>query len=230
MILRLTIACALVVATAAAAAAEGPPPPAEPAGPPIVVVEHPGMPVEPPAPDAHWHEGFYLQLALGFGGMVDDFGGPFGWIDATASGGSGALQLLVGGSLGPGILLGGGVVVEQVVEPSVKVEGVPVEDDVGVGTFVLVGPFIDWYPSADGGFHVQGMAGGARLQIEDSSGERQDHQPLGGGVSLGAGYDWWIGDEWSLGVLGRISGGTLGDEGVTHRVGAVSVLATVTYN
>lgn len=220
----------LAVAAVATTASAEVPPPQKP--PPVIVVEQPGqpVPVEPVTPDTRWHEGFVLRVGLGFGGMVDDFGGPFGWLDATASGGSGAAELLIGGSFAPGWLVGGAVIGEQVVDPSVEVQGVPVDDDVGVGTFVLVGPAILFYPHPDGGFSLQGAVGFARLDIADTSGERKEHQPLGGGASVAAGYEWWIGDEWSFGGQVRLSGGTLRDDGITHRVGAFSVLATITYN
>jgi len=194
-------------------------------------------PVMAPAPavevvqdPAYFHEGFYLRAALGGGGMVDDFGGALGFVDASARGGSTGFELMIGYSIADGIAVGGGFLAEWMVEPAVENDGVPVDDDVGIGILTVIGPFIDWYPNPAGGFHVQGMLGGARITIEDQAGERSDHQPIGGAGAVGVGYEWWIGEEIGLGVLGRLTGGTLVDEGITHRVAAGTVMLTFTYN
>ena len=52
---------------------------------------------------------------------------------------------------------------------------------------------------------------------------------------LGVGYEWWVGDEWSLGLLGRISYGSMSgsdDRGVswTHTTYAPALLLSATYN
>lgn len=201
---------------------------------PIVIVDHTALeaaPVEPEPPTAEWHEGFYFRGAIGLGAFVDDFEADFGWVDATARGGSLALEIMVGGSLADGVVLGGGLVIEHVVDPAIEVENVPVDDaGVGVGTFGLIGPFLDWYPSPAGGFHLQALLGAARIDISDDSGARSEHTPVGAGLAIGAGYDFWIADEWSVGALLRISGATLTDDDVMHRVGTISLLGTVTYN
>jgi hypothetical protein len=199
---------------------------------PIVIVEHSELEgAELVRETARWHEGFYFRAGLGFGIFVDRFAGDLGWIDATASGGSGAFELMVGGSLMDGLVLGGGVLVEHVVDPAIEVENVRVEDDVAVGTFVILGPFLDWYPSPAGGFHVQLLLGASRIDIGSDDGSvRDDHAPVGGGVALGAGYDFWIADEWSIGFLGRLSASTMTADDVSHEVFAASLLATVTYN
>jgi len=214
-------------------APEAQPAPASSDGQTVYVIE----PAEPaPAledPTAEYHEGFYFRVALGAGALVDSFNGPFGIWDGHAEGGSGSFELALGGSLAPGLVLGGAVMVEQVVDPKVTINGAPASesDNVSVGTFVLVGPFLDWYPSPEGGFHLQGMVGGARIELKDSEGvEREDHHPIGGGAAIGAGYEFWIADEFSLGILGRIGWGTMRDDDVTHHVGTFSALVTLTYN
>jgi hypothetical protein len=52
---------------------------------------------------------------------------------------------------------------------------------------------------------------------------------------LGVGYDFWVADEWSLGVLGRFLYGSMSgsdDRGVswTHSTYAPAALLTATFN
>jgi hypothetical protein len=174
--------------------------------------------------------GFYFRVALGGGGLVDDFSGPFGWGASSAFGPSAAGELLFGGAIVPGLNVGGGVAVDWVVRPRIESNGVEVDEDVLVGLLGVIGPFIDWYPSSEGGFHLQALIGAARITITDESHMRSDHEPIGGALLLGVGYDWWLGDEWALGVMARLTSAALVDADVRHIVGALSVMGTLTFN
>ena len=94
----------------------------------------------------------------------------------------------------------------------------------------MFGPFVDWYLDPTAGFHLQGLIGGSRITIRDETGEVSDHQPVGGALLLGAGYEWFLGDELSLGVLGRLTFATASDDGFAHTVTAGSALVSVTYH
>jgi hypothetical protein len=57
---------------------------------------------------------------------------------------------------------------------------------------------------------------------------------------VGFGHEWWVGDQWSLGILGRVTYGSLtgkeefrslpSDTEWSHSVLAPSVLMSVTYH
>jgi hypothetical protein len=70
-----------------------------------------------------------------------------------------------------------------------------------VDTFALAGPFLDYYPSAASGFHVQALAGPAAHGRADLGGGA----PSGFGLMGGIGYDAWVSSKWSVGVLGRVT-------------------------
>jgi hypothetical protein len=183
----------------------------------------------------HTHDGFYLQLSLGGGYAHDDLkyssflGGD---ITGTGEGASGMFDVRAGWSLKPGLIVGGGLFIEQVASPKVTIEGQDVSTDVSVGIFTLFGPLIDWYPSAGGGFHLGGALGAARLTMKNKQDEKLDNQPVGGGGIFFIGYDFWIGDEWSLGVELRSTGASMndGDTNVRHTWGSGGILATLVYN
>lgn len=56
------------------------------------------------------------------------------------------------------------------------------------------------------------------------------HSPAGGGLVVGAGYDWQLSDNWQWGLLARLMALTLSDEGVDHQVGALSILIGASYH
>jgi hypothetical protein len=160
------------------------------------------------------HDGFYLQLTLGVGAVVHHSlatfrdPGPPQQATYSESGGGPAVagSLLMGGSLRPGLVLGGGVLgVTSFVSLAHERDGVPIDVEDGGGPFFVsvgvIGPFIDYYPHPTRGFHVQGMAGYATYN-GPHAGNSFD-TPRGIGLMAGVGYDWWVGKEWSVGLLAR---------------------------
>lgn len=157
------------------------------------------------------HDGFYLRLGLGFGGLgmnldVDDQGRPG---SAKASGPALLTEIALGGTLGESLVLGFGVFTSDVSNNralTLRMEGAnPYSvnarvDELSAG---VVGPFLDYYFDPHRGLHLQGAVG-----IGVTSFERQSDREqvlLGGlGVMLGVGHEWWVGEQWSLGVLARV--------------------------
>jgi hypothetical protein len=66
-----------------------------------------------------------------------------------------------------------------------------------------IGPFIDYYFDPNGGGHIQASIG---LGVADQGKGDLGAAYTGTGLALmvGGGYEWWIGEEWSLGVLLRV--------------------------
>lgn len=165
---------------------------------------------QPPAPkkpdtSKRNHDGFYLRMGMGPGyGRVVAEGAGSNDVKATYKGWGPAFELLLGGTLGSGFVLGGGFVGQDVSEPDLEVESRSVNvsgtvEDQSLG-ILTIGPFIDWYPDPKGGAHVGVMIGPAEVGLQDDDG--QSSTGLGG--SLFGGYDFWIGDQWSLGLEGRV--------------------------
>jgi hypothetical protein len=117
----------------------------------------------------------------------------------------------------------------------------PVEMDPKLRDLTIFGPFVDWYPNPRSGFHLQAALGIAALTSGngdrfDSDDDDDDYRAFGAGIVLGLGYEWWVGNEWSLGVLARTQAAGLegeDDSGVrwVHAAGASpSLLLTLTYH
>ena len=183
-------------------------------------------------PGARTHDGFHLRLAIGFGGVSDTMTADFGplTLDGKASGASISGHLAIAGEIAEGLFLGGVLMSEQVTNPTVEFAGSTI-DSVEVGALGMLGLMIDWYPDARGGFHFGGVLGGASLSTEDTTGNvsNADERPAGGCGVLMVGYDFWIANEWSLGVMLRLTGAKLGGN-VDHDVGAGSLLFSVLFN
>jgi hypothetical protein len=185
----------------------GPPPPGYGYGPPP---PYPAPPPPPPRedPSARRHDGFYLRMGLGLAyGQVVSSGVLLGSdLELKFAGFGPAYELLIGGTLGSGFVLGGGFVGQDISDPDVTLEtanGTQVDrsvasgDALGVG---VIGPFFDWFFDERGGAHVGAMVGIGIIGLEGDN----DEGSSGFGGSLWGGYDFWVSDQWSLGVEGRL--------------------------
>jgi hypothetical protein len=216
---RLTL-CLLPLLSAAPAAAE-----------PLSPVPGLSGPVGP-APDegARVHDGFYFRLASGFG-VYDERLDPDG---STASmevrnrGIAATSELSIGGTIAPGWVLGGSIYSLDLVASTLRASGasitdIPAELDPALRNASLIGPFLDWYPNVRGGFHAQVALGLATLTprvLGHSATDDSEYVALGGGIAIGVGYEWWVADEWSIGVLSQLGARLLrGDDeaGTTWR-------------
>jgi len=158
-----------------------------------------------------------LRAASGFGAyeeslFADDASEYGGDVEGRTVGFASLGELTIGGTIAPGLVLGGGAYTAQLLSAHFKLardsDGAPPSElDPELRTLALFGPFLQWYPNARRGFHVEAALGFAAI-TSDSGGSRgfeePDYQAIGAGLVLGSGYEWFIADEWSIGVLGRM--------------------------
>lgn len=215
-------------AAPAAAAAE----PAEPSPHIDLTGNSPRIDLATPPPPApverkfRQHEGFYLRIGGGLGALGADFDRE--GFDASSGGTSLELEALVGGSPASGLSIGGGLLA------GLQLGGEWEADDV-VGntsanlTTIIVGPFADGYPHPRDGWHFGGLLGLASVSFDGPGGDGGS-DALGVGGAGWAGYDFWVGPEWSIGAALRIDAlrATNSDDDLTiSKIGgtlAVSVL------
>lgn len=160
-----------------------------------------------PAPDptAHRHDGFYMRIGLGggyFGAKVEPEVGTL-----HANGGGPAFEFALGGTVADGVVIGGGLYTASV--NRLKWSGDPLASDVrgGAGSLALLGPFVDFYPNPKDGFHVQGAIGITGLNFAERSSTvppPKEWSGGGGGLMFGAGYEFWVGSQWSIGGIARV--------------------------
>jgi len=173
------------------------------ASPPLPVIS-----VATPEPKAsvarsfHTHDGFYTRVSFGLGMLgasvhnsEDDL------MDRSGDGDSLELDVLVGGSPAKGMALGGALFLSSSASMSLDAGSERFESDGGVG---ILGAFIDGYPDPEGGFHLGGALGLAQVTA-DTAGNAGFEKASGLGFAAFIGYDAWVGDEWSLGGLLRLT-------------------------
>lgn len=145
------------------------------------------------------HDGFYLSLQTGLGYLSSS--AEAGGIEQTLSGVTVSSGLWMGGTVGP-VVIGGGLTFDRAFSPSVK-QGDQEMDLEDVDLYLInLGVFADYYPDPTRGLHFVGMLGWGGLEAS-VNGDVGGSDPTGMILGLGAGYDFWIADEWSVGPLGR---------------------------
>jgi hypothetical protein len=176
-------------------------------------------------PTARNHDGFYLRLGLGGGSLKTSgsFSPDIGISDFSLKGGGVMFDLSIGGTVGSGFVIAGDYVFLQASKPTVSATisgqslSATATNDANVG---VIGPMVEWFPDPRGGFSFGGSVGVAALTVSDPQGNTTAGE-RGFGGSLRIGYDFWIADQWSLGVAGRFLGGSVsgdasGGNGVTE--------------
>jgi hypothetical protein len=177
------------------------------------------------------HEGFYLQMTGGGGYLGTSASGNGEQLSIRGGAISGSVW--IGGSVVPGLVLGGGTSSTIAIRPKVKETAQGQALDIGnpnAGMQLnMIGLVSDFYPNPRKGLHFQAMLGFAVLTITQQN-SASSHSPSGIGLMGGVGYDFWVSAEWSAGVLGsfQYAGAKLND--ASYPTLSPALLASFTYN
>lgn len=147
------------------------------------------------------HDGFYLALEAGLGYMSATADGPFA--EEKLSGTTFSSALLLGGTVGPAVI-GGGFTYDTAFSPSYELNGRSVELEDVTLYLIGIGAFVDVYPDPTQGLHFLGFVGWGGLEMA-VNGNAGGSDPTGMLLTLGAGYDFWLANEWSVGPLARFT-------------------------
>ncbi len=195
----------------AAAPAPAVAPAPEPVAAPLAAPVAPA-PADGGGSGVYTHDGFYFNIGLGFGllnASAEPSEGTLADETIDVSGAGVLTQLAFGGTVAPGLVIGGGIYGATIPTPeySASVGGTSVDDEGEAGSMSQIGPFIAYYFSPEGGGHlfaapVLSIVSGGEAKtypdvIEENSG-------TGAGLVLGGGYEFWVGEQWGIGVIGRL--------------------------
>ena len=190
------------------------------------------------------HDGFFLNFGLGYApvtakGETESFGAK---LDTEISGGAGAGQLMIGGTPAPGFVVGGASMGWVISDPTFEAEGLgeaPTSD--GQATMQSLGVFGRYYTDPKSGLFLEAFLGYAQGNYEYTISDVKTESETGTGyaLALGVGYEFWVGEQWSLGPAFRFAYAKLSyDEksstGVSrtdeYTVTAPSIMFGVTYH
>jgi len=206
-----------------------------PADPSALVTTSPA-PCPPNDAGAYQHDGFFLRSAPGvalFRAIVAGSAGPPRRTSVDGVGVSSSLE--VGGTPTRGLVVGGSVWTARL-DPVFVEDGkrVSSDDDSVKLTELRVGPFLDFYPRPERGFHA---AAAVSLVIQFESDTKGDAiRPIwyGAALSTAVGHEWFIAGEVSLGFLARFALGSLrrSSAGITESLAFVApeLALTATYH
>lgn len=164
-------------------------------------------------------DGFYLSILAGGGHTSQDFSVGGADSDGTLTSFPLSFYMLVGGSpmpdLAVGALIGGGAgsnpsVVQpgigasrDVLPPAWDVEGDTITFTGARLNLLKLGAFVDYYFMSDGNLH--GIADLSYVSVSFSNDTGAGEDLTGPGFGLGIGYDFWLGKNWSLGLLAHMT-------------------------
>ena len=199
-------ACAAVMLVAGSARAQSAPPPGPPppAGQPYYVQMN---------PTAQTHDGFYLRFLLGPAGFAT--GTSYAGNDLSVKGGGGGFSLAMGAALSPGLIIYGEVFDDIAVGPTLTVNGDSGTADTDVSAGVVgFGPGIaHYFPS---NMYISATLAFAKLTVQ-RNGDQVADSDVGIGVSGAIGKEWWVSDQWGLGLAGQLFLGSIPDGGADAR-------------
>lgn len=164
------------------------------------------------------HDGFHFQVAGGLGYYnVSNDAQPFSGITLPT-------QILLGGTLMNGLAFGGGITFDYSPSPSTDVQGVSSQSIIGLGLYA------DYHLDAKtNGLHVQGFLGWGGLETS-FMGNVGGSDPTGLVTHVGVGYQLWLTDQWSYGVMGRITYAPVSLGGNSYTTIEPAVVGTLTWH
>jgi hypothetical protein len=168
---------------------------------PAVALAQPAAPGPTPALQVatrgqHQHDGFFLRMMLGLGGT--SMKGTSGPTELKVSGSGGGVGIALGGAVSPNLVVFGEIVDSIATNPEVELQGTKLGRGKGSAGIVGIGPGLAYY--FDNNLYLSGTVAFTRLIVQDDDGKKVAETDYGPGASLVLGKEWWVSDNWGLGV------------------------------
>ncbi|HEY5091356.1 MAG TPA: hypothetical protein VIK30_15355, partial [Polyangia bacterium] len=182
-------------------------------------------------PPPNLHDGFYLHMQIGGGGTRVSGTDAFGE-SVKISGGSLSIGIALGGAITPNLIVFGTLFFSGLGMPDVSVGGFASGTSNGSAVVTGIGPGIAYYLEP---FNVyfSGTLGAMAFEMDDVNGNAIYQTKAGIGCQILVGKEWWISQDWGLGVAGEFVGASMkdkSDNGITWSATAFSLLFSTTYN
>jgi hypothetical protein len=173
------------------------------------------------------HDGFHFQLTGGLGFYSSSGSAP---ANQDFSGMTFPGSLLLGGTLMRHLVVGGGLYLDYAPGPTYEQNGTEVPNAISSQFILGLGVYADYYLDPEkNGLHIQGFAGWGGLETS-FMGNVGGSDPTGLVAAGGVGYEWWLSDQWSWGVMGRLLYAPLDLNGTSFSTIEPAVVATLTWH
>jgi hypothetical protein len=188
-----------------------------------------------PAPGFETHDGLYVRthLGVGYARMSTTANGS----NVVVSGVGLAYGVAVGATIKPNLAVYGTMTGVVIGDPSVEVGGLSFPSDGTAGTIGL-GAGASYYLEP-ANVYVSGSLLANQLEVSDGKGKTIGKTKWGLGVEGLVGKEWWMSDNWGLGVAGQVLWATMKDQAENGLTGTAaptwtsmsfSLLLSATYN
>jgi len=127
------------------------------------------------------------------------------------------------------LVIGGGFMFDYAPSPSFEAGGVSGSLPDITQMLIGLGAYFDFYLSPEGGLHLPLFLGWGGVETS-VDGDVGGSDPTGFMGYAGVGWDTFIGDEWSVGVMGRLLFGSLSFNDAGFTLVSPGVVATLTYH
>jgi hypothetical protein len=174
---------------------------------------------------ARTHDGFFIRPELGFGYMNHSMSDPGG--DLKINGGAGNFSLAVGGALKENLILAAHVFSTAISDPDVEQGGVEGSLDDATFGLVGIGPQVTYY-FMPVNLYLSGTLALTRLTSEVNGVEGNSDAGLGARFQVGK--EWWVSDNWGLGLAGHLGLSSNKDDGETISTWTSGITLSATFN
>ena len=186
--------------------------------------------------ESHTHDGFFLNLALGFGYQGFTYDANKSRYDMEAKGVSTELDIKLGGRIATNTLLHATILgVTNTSEIEFKTKG---GNKVGSSSdksenLSMLGVGLTYYLPEN--IFISGSVGFANFNLQDNTDEENNIEGAtenGIGVQIAAGKEWWVSDNWGLGVSVAFTYGAADDKDDMGEASAygINVMFSATFN
>lgn len=186
--------------------------------------------------ESHTHDGFFLNLALGFGYQGFTYDANKSRYDMEAKGVSTELDIKLGGRIATNTLLHATILgVTNTSEIEIKTKG---GSKVGSSSdksenLSMLGVGLTYYLPEN--IFISGSVGFANFNLQDNTDEENNIEGAtenGIGVQIAAGKEWWVSDNWGLGVSVAFTYGAADDKDDMGEASAygINVMFSATFN
>jgi len=199
--------------------------------PPPAPAYYPPQPIGPP-PGYHTHDGFFLRLNSGIGIMHAKY--SYAGYDTTISGGGMALSFAMGGAITPNLVIYGEFMATGAFDPTIKT-GSSSSGMSGDVTLTGFGPGVAYYLEP-ANLYFSGTMAFSQVTVNYDDGtsdsNSRDLTDRGFGMAVTVGKEWWVSQNWGLGVAALLHVASMKVKSVDTRMTAegISILFSATYN